>query len=207
VWLNPPGTGHHVARVTVDGPEGDGEPRSRPFQPTHEAGPNGRPERPVTDLSAQARVFPGCAMQVSVARRFVASLLDGSPWRDDAVVVVSELFTNALRHTESGRPGGLVVVSVGQWPGGVRIAVTDQGSADRPVIRNPGPDRQPADSGNGLYLVARLSGRLEWHDDDWGRTICAVLGRPAAGQHLCPQDASGSSGLPLQLPQSASQPV
>ena len=57
-----------------------------------------------------ARAFPGTPRQVGAARRFVASLLDGSPFCDDAVVVVSELFTNALLHTDSGKPGGLVVV-------------------------------------------------------------------------------------------------
>jgi serine/threonine-protein kinase RsbW len=191
----------------MNGAERDGEPRSRRFQPTHAPGSNGCPERRVTALSSWARAFPGSPRQVGVARQFVASLLNGSPFREDAVVVVSELFTNALRHTESGQPGGLVVVSLIRWPQGVRIAVTDQGSAERPVIRNPGPDRQPVDSGNGLYLVARLAGRLEWHEDSWGRTICAVLGTPATGQNPCPRRASGTLSLPLRLPESAPQPA
>jgi serine/threonine-protein kinase RsbW len=187
--------------------ERDGQPGSRQFQPVPAPGSNGCPEGRVTALSSWARAFPGSARQVGVARQFVASLLDGSPWRDDAVVVVSELFTNALRHTESGQPGGLVVVSVSWWPHGVRIAVTDQGSAGRPVIRNPGPNRQPVDSGNGLYLVARLSGRLEWHEDAWGRTICAVLGAPAIGENPCPHSGSSAFSLPLRLPRSAPQPA
>jgi serine/threonine-protein kinase RsbW len=191
----------------MNGAERDGEPRSRLFQPARAPGSNGCPERRVTALSSWARAFPSAPRQVGVARQFVASLLNGSPLRDDAVVVVSELFTNALRHTESGKPGGLVVVSVIQWPQGVRIAVTDQGSAGQPVIRNPNPNRQPVDSGNGLYLVARLSGRLEWHEDSWGRTICAVLGTPATGQNPCPHSASGTFSLPLRLPQPAPQPA
>ena len=87
-------------------------------------------------LSSWGRAFPGVPRQVKVARHFVAALLDGSPLRDDAVIVISELFTNALQHTYSGRPGGLVVVQVSRWRQGVRVAVTDQGSAQRPVIRN-----------------------------------------------------------------------
>jgi hypothetical protein len=92
--------------------------------------------RLIPALSSWARAFPGVPRQVKVARQFVAALLDGSSRRDDAVIVISELFTNALQHTYSGRPGGLVVVQVSRWRLGVRIAVTDQGSAHRPVIRN-----------------------------------------------------------------------
>jgi anti-sigma regulatory factor (Ser/Thr protein kinase) len=193
--------------MIVDGAEHDGETHSGLSQAKHAPGSNGRPEHRVTAVSSWARAFPGSPRQVSAARQFVASALDGSPWREDAVIVVSELFTNALRHTQSGQPGGLVVVGVSQWPQGVRVAVTDQGSANQPVIRNPGPNRQPVDSGNGLYLVACLSGRLEWHEDAWGRTVCAVLGRPAVGQHPCCPGESGSVALPPQLPQVAAQPA
>ena len=61
---------------------------------------------PVMAVSSWARAFPGTPEQVRIARRFVASLLDGSPVRDDAVYAASELFTNGVRHTASGRPGG-----------------------------------------------------------------------------------------------------
>lgn len=154
----------------------------------------------VPAMSSWARAFPGLPRQVSAARRFVGSLLDGSPRRDDAVIVISELFTNALQHTDSGQPGGLVVVQVSRWRQGVRIAVTDQGSVQRPVIRGTGPaspdggvhvsanrvftdsgDIIPADCGRGLYMVSCLAEHLDWHDDARGRTVHAVLGRLPAG--------------------------
>src|SRR5580704_7047288 len=103
-----------------------------------------------------ARAFPGSPRQVGAARRFVAALLDGSPFCDDAVIVVSELFTNAVRHTDSGKPGGLVVVQISRWLLGVRVAVTDQGSGQRPVIRDPGLCPGLSESGHGLYLVGHL---------------------------------------------------
>ena len=103
-------------------------------------------QRLIPALSSWARAFPGVPRQVRAARHFVAALLDGSPRRDDAVIVISELFTNALQHTYSGRPGGLVVVQVSRWRRGVRIAVTDQGSAQRPVIRNARAHRDDAAS-------------------------------------------------------------
>lgn len=112
-----------------------------------------------------------------MARRFVGSLLNGSPFCDDAVAIVSELFTNALLHTASGGPGGLVVVQVTRWLLGVRIAVTDQGSTKSPVIRHPGPRAELAENGSGLYLVRQLSQHLDWHDDASGRTVHATLGR------------------------------
>lgn len=174
-------------------------------------------------MSSWAKAFPGLPQQVSAARRFVASLLDGSPRRDDAVIVISELFTNALQHTDSGQPGGLVVVQVSRWRQGVRIAVTDQGSVHRPVIRGTGPtspdgvahvnanrvftdsaDIIPADCGRGLYMVSCLADHLDWHDDARGRTVHAVLGRLPAGSPSTGSPPTGSSpaGSPRRADQS-----
>jgi serine/threonine-protein kinase RsbW len=125
-----------------------------------------------------ARAFPGTPVNAGPARRFVAGLLDGSPFGEDAAVVLSELFTNALLHTASGQPGGLVIVQVTRWRHGVRIAVTDQGSSAEPVISDPASAEVPAESGHGLYLAAHLAQRLDWHDDASGRTVAAVLGQP-----------------------------
>ena len=94
-------------------------------------------ERLLLALPSWARAFPGTARQATTARRFVSGLLDGSPFRDDAVLVLSELFTNAILHSDSGKPGGLVIVQISRWLLGVRIAVTDQGSHNQPVIPTP----------------------------------------------------------------------
>lgn len=137
-------------------------------------------------LSMWARAFPGAAQQAIAARRFALSLLDGSPFRDDAVLVLSELFTNAILHSDSGKPGGLIVVQISRWRLGVRIAVTDQGSGNQPVIRDPGACSDLAESGNGLYLAAQLAGGLDWHDDASGRTIAATFGRLPPEHHPPP---------------------
>jgi serine/threonine-protein kinase RsbW len=131
----------------------------------------------LTTLALWARAFPGTPGQVGEARRFVAHLLQGSALCDDAIVVLSELFTNAVLHTDSGKPGGLVTVQVTRWRHGVRIAVTDQGSLGQPVIRDLSVGGEPAESGHGLYLAAQLAGALTWHDDPSGRTIAATLGK------------------------------
>lgn len=155
----------------------------------------------VLGMPSWARAFPGIPQQVGAARRFAVSLLDGSLFCDDAVLVVSELFTNALLHTESGKPGGLVIVQVSRWLLGVRVAVTDQGSDQLPVICGVGPGGEIADSGNGLRMVSQLAEHLGWHDDASGRTICAILGTLPPEQHrLQPGNQAGESS---RLPQPA----
>lgn len=146
-----------------------------------------------------ARAFPGIAAQARVARHFVASLLDGSALRDDAVTVLSELFTNALEHTASGLPGGLIIVQVSRWRHGVRIAVTDQGSLAQPVIRDPGASSGPAENGRGLYLAASLACQLTWHDDTCGRTVSAILGAPPPRQRR-PESLALRPGFPRHQP-------
>jgi anti-sigma regulatory factor (Ser/Thr protein kinase) len=156
-------------------------------------------ESVVLAVPTWARVFPGTLRQVRAARHFVAGLLDGSPFRDDAVIIVSELATNATLHSRSGNPGGLVTVQVTRWRLGVRIAVTDQGSGKRPVVGDSGPGREPAESGHGLYLVGSLAARLDWHDDVSGRTIHAILGSPPPDPRY--QQLGSPPGEPARLPQ------
>jgi serine/threonine-protein kinase RsbW len=164
-------------------------------------GCHGRAEPLALVMPSWARVFPGRPQQAGAARRFVASLLDGSPFRDDAVVVVSELFTNAVQHTDSGKPGGLVVVQVSRWLFAVRLAVTDQGSSRPPFICGAAPG-ELAENGNGLRMVSHLAESLDWHDDAAGRTICAVLSTHRAGRRHRPP-ALAWAGEPSRLPQPA----
>jgi serine/threonine-protein kinase RsbW len=146
-----------------------------------------------------ARAFPGTAAQARAARHFVASLLDGSVLRDDAVTVLSELFTNALEHTASGLPGGLIIVQAGRWRHGVRIAVTDQGSLAQPVVCDPIASGGSAENGRGLYLAASLACQLTWHDDTCGRTVSAILGALPPRQHR-PDSLALRPGLPQHGP-------
>jgi len=140
--------------------------------------------------SSWARAFPGTPEQVRIARRFVASLLDGSPLRDHAVYAASELFTNGLLHTASGRPGGLIVVQVTRWRLGVRIAVTDQGSGKRPVIRQTEQPGELTENGTGLYAVCHLAGHVGWHDDPSGRSVYATFSAPS---RAAPKSRNGST--------------
>jgi anti-sigma regulatory factor (Ser/Thr protein kinase) len=68
-----------------------------------------------------------------------------------ARLVVSELFTNAVLHTDSDRIGCLLHVADDQ----IRIEVRDQGSyASTPVLCFPGADEE---RGRGLQLIESLT--------------------------------------------------
>lgn len=119
------------------------------------------------------RVFPGAAVQVRAARRFVACLLDGRPLLDDVLLTVDELVVNALRHTRSGRAGGAFTVVVLLCADGrVTVSVSDQGGPDEPVARDAGP---LAESGRGLRTVSLTAAGWGWYGNESGRTVTAVF--------------------------------
>lgn len=92
-----------------------------------------------------------------VARHWVGDQIDAiglsRERRGDAVLMVSELVENVLRHTDS-EPG----VTLAMEPGRIVVSVEDA-SADAPVLREPG--LAGAGGGWGLRLVDQMA-------DDWG---------------------------------------
>ncbi|BCK67217.1 ATP-binding protein [Streptomyces libani subsp. rufus] len=131
-------------------------------------------------LSATARTVPE-------ARRFTRATLEG--WQvcaglaDDAVLVVSELVSNALRHGYRN-PGAKDEGSAAPTPfcnawlaltrqeATVLCAVSDAGPG-APVIRTPDA---LAESGRGLYIVDRLSESWGWTPPDRsGKTVWATM--------------------------------
>jgi anti-sigma regulatory factor (Ser/Thr protein kinase) len=103
--------------------------------------------------------LPGLPEHVRDARTFVARLTgSGHAHADAAVLLTSELVTNAVVHSKSGLPGGTVELAVSTRAGILLISVTDNGSDARlPAAGNdPGGEH-----GNGLLLVESLA-------DDWG---------------------------------------
>jgi anti-sigma regulatory factor (Ser/Thr protein kinase) len=103
--------------------------------------------------------LPAAPASVGEARRTARELLD--EWGvhpetcEDAVLVISELVTNALTHTASE----WIVCRLRVTGEGLHIEVEDQNSGRvLPARRRPGPDDQ---NGRGLMLVGVLS-------SDWG---------------------------------------
>jgi anti-sigma regulatory factor (Ser/Thr protein kinase) len=129
-----------------------------------------------------ARVFAGLPDQVAVARDFVRRVLGPVPIVDEAVLLVSELCTNALQHTASGREGSFVVVVL---PGSdsVRVEVRDEGSGPAPV---PHPIDVLAEDGRGLGLVGLIADDWGYSGDCQGRSVFFELTwqSPGKGEQL-----------------------
>src|ERR1700723_882308 len=69
----------------------------------------------------------GRAERARAARAFVAEVLGpGHPCRDLAVLLVSEIFGNSVRHSGSGAARETITVAVRAGDGTVRIEVTDR---------------------------------------------------------------------------------
>ncbi len=113
------------------------------------------------------RRFPGQHDQVSRARAFVKDVLADCPQLDEAVLLTSELCTNALQHSQSGN-GGTFEVTVYHRPGSLRIEVRDEGSPSTPV---PQSFDSCSEDGRGLEIVACLARRWGQRGDEYGRCV------------------------------------
>ena len=69
--------------------------------------------------------YAGVAAEIASARREVGLFLDGCSVRDDVILIVSELASNAIMHSASA--GSVFTVRVELHPGHVYIEVEDLG--------------------------------------------------------------------------------
>ena len=102
----------------------------------------------------QERTFPHEPESVPAARRFATSVLRGvsADTLEAVELMVSELATNCIRHTDSG-----FELSITRDGGDIRVEATD-GAGGRPEMRSPKPTDP---SGRGLKIIDMLS-------SDWG---------------------------------------
>ncbi|MGD3112963.1 ATP-binding protein [Streptomyces sp. YGL11-2] len=126
-------------------------------------------------MSRWAR-HPRC---VALARAELRKLLDR--WdlavvADDALLVLSELLTNAVRHAHVSR-GREIETRYSREPKGVRIEVHD-------AAQNWPQPRQPdGDGGRGLVIVAELAARWGVEARDGiGKSVWAVIEAPDGGE-------------------------
>jgi anti-sigma regulatory factor (Ser/Thr protein kinase) len=124
---------------------------------------------PLTEL-ARCRL-PGHAASVGQARRFVARALgEGWPAVDDVLLLVSEVVSNAVRHSASG-DGGVIDVTVLTAGRTVRIEVGDQGGASEPRLANGTSNASRLTGGRGLRIVEMLADRWGHTGDELGRLV------------------------------------
>jgi anti-sigma regulatory factor (Ser/Thr protein kinase) len=112
------------------------------------------------------RAFRGDRDQIACVREFVREALGPVPVLDEAVLLASELSTNAITHTASS--DGTFDVTIGRRLHSVRIEVRDAGSGGVPVAR---PQDGMAEDGRGLGLVELLADRWGHTGDESGRSV------------------------------------
>ena len=115
-----------------------------------------------------AGTFTGTPRQVAYARHAVAGILTGCPRADDAVLIVSELATNAVLH--SGSRGQSFTVRAEIHSGYLRIEVQDLGGSWN---AKPGGTGRP----HGLEVIEALTGPDNWgvEGDQAGRVVWCRL--------------------------------
>lgn len=130
--------------------------------------------------------LPGEVSAVQAARAQAQDVLKG--WEippdtaADALLVISELVTNCLRHTTVSLTGAGCLLSLRRLPDHVLVCVYDD---DRrpPVLRRPSDDET---GGRGLQLVAGLS-------RNWGYSYPApTSGKAVWAQVALPHNLEGA---------------
>ncbi|MFI6603756.1 ATP-binding protein [Nonomuraea sp. NPDC050536] len=122
------------------------------------AAPSGSIERP----------FAGLPTMMGEVRAWVLGLLPQDyPRRLDVALVATELATNTLIHSRSGRPDGEFTVRLVLTSTTVELAVVDQGP-----LTVPAP-RAADESGRGLRIVRELADDVRWEITAEGRTTWA----------------------------------
>lgn len=135
--------------------------------------PEPRPQSLDVELSPRP---DSVARARAVTRDFLRAAEPSFRDRDAAVLVVSELVTNALVHTREGEETIRLHLEVSH--GRLRVEVVDHGSA-QPRSQPAAPD---APGGRGLPLVARLAGEWRWAAvAGAGKRVWCELGPESSG--------------------------
>jgi anti-sigma regulatory factor (Ser/Thr protein kinase) len=131
--------------------------------------------------------LPDPARAVRQARRAAADIL--ARWKcdaesiEDAVLIVSEMVTNAIRHC-----AGAVILHLSRAADYIRIEVTDS-SPHKPRLIDAPPD---AESGRGLRIISQLATRWGYSPTGRGKLVWADLPYRRARR---PTSHSGSDDL------------
>ena len=126
---------------------------------------------------SESRRFGNAPAAVSAARHFVVEVLSDVPRGvvDEVAVMVSELATNCVRHTDSE-----FTVAVEHDRRRIRVDVTDEGGGT-PTVRVPDADEP---TGRGLRIVRELADSfgVEPSAGEPGKTVWFVVDLDGDGE-------------------------
>jgi serine/threonine-protein kinase RsbW len=131
---------------------------------------------PTRPLIAWSRRFAASPPQIREARLFLATILDGCPTTDDALLCLSELATNAIVHSRSREPGGCFTVHAQRQGNHLRVEVRDQGGPWTPPARTDSGEQ----NGRGLAIVDQLARAWGRCGDEAGWTMWFEIGQGPA---------------------------
>ena len=127
-------------------------------------------------------LLPWAPASVAVARQRLAADMSSAGIFEaavgDAVLVVSELLSNAIRHARP-LPGANVQVAWALGDDAIEVAVSDGGAGTIPARTHASVS---ALGGRGLDIVEYVARRWGVRSDDSGQTVWAVLAARATGQ-------------------------
>ncbi|MEU5160755.1 ATP-binding protein [Streptomyces sp. NPDC020875] len=127
------------------------------------------------------RLFTGQPQEVSRARHWTRVALGPHPCMDEALLVVTELGTNAIAHSRDGRGSFHLTVTYTETT--ATITVTDSGgTGSRPRVTHADEDSL---GGRGLALVSAYAAEIRISGDHHGYTVTAELRAEAAGVGAC----------------------
>jgi hypothetical protein len=132
--------------------------------------------------STWERTYPGREEQVRHVRAALRLLLGDCPVTDDAVLVMSELAANAVRHSASREHGGTFTVRLRHVPGECVVGEIEDGGSIW-----DGDLEGSARDASGLLVVLSLASACGVTADGgrrvvWFRIQYPADGRPARGQ-------------------------
>lgn len=145
-----------------------------------------------TLATEQRLVIAGQPRQVATARAFVRRLTgERHPCAERIALLTSELVTNSIKHSDSGKPGGAVTLTVTVFSDRVRVEVLDAGGVTLPMLRC---SENMDENGRGLRLVDAYSLKWDYHPAETGMVTwfeCALDDLPLS---------NGTSGLAATPP-------
>jgi len=161
-----------------------------PTRPTHSV----RPPLPVSQHQCRIPLMADLAAAAG-ARAVVEDCI--RTWRvpvdaDAAVLLTSELVTNAVTHGSPSAVGTFVLLTVAWDAAGLRVDVHD-GSGDLPVLDDASAE---AETGRGLLLVTSLSAEWGFYRTPTGKAVYFTLELKSAGNETVtgvPDDRGSTS--------------